>query len=343
MEEIELISPAEYYQKQIEDYIQDYLIHNELEIIGASELLEYTSFDNWLEMIKNNSISNSSIIPSSVYFTLRKADNKIIGNIKINHYLNENLFNNVGHIKHSICPSERNKGYGTKQLNLALKKCKELGIGRVLLETDRTNIASINTIINNGGILENSKENINNRYWISLKKRYANRHKLKHPDSNLIFLKNSVDDNSFNGDITYYNFKDSGIKVTVPSGYTVIDNNYKLLEFYDYSKKIKLSTFFNPKNEIIEWYFDIAVEIGKENDVLYEDDLYLDVLVKPDGKIKLLDEDELKNALDKFEITYEEYQMAYDEANKLIKMIDGKIEQLRSFTYKYLNFFENLV
>ena len=58
-----------------------------------------------------------------------------------------------------------------------------------------------------------------------------------------------------------------------------MDNNYKWLEFYDYSSKVKLTAIYDENNEIIEWYFDIAKEIGKDNGIPYEDDLYLDVVV----------------------------------------------------------------
>lgn len=58
----------------------------------------------------------------------------------------------------------------------------------------------------------------------------------------------------------------------------------------------------NGENEIIEWYFDIVRKIGKENEMLYEDDLYLDVILTPKGDIKLLDEEELKDAFDRFEV-----------------------------------------
>ncbi|MEI7562343.1 MAG: GNAT family N-acetyltransferase [bacterium] len=37
-------------------------------------------------------------------------------------------------------PSERNKGYATIGLSLALEKCKELGIEKVMLTCKRENI-----------------------------------------------------------------------------------------------------------------------------------------------------------------------------------------------------------
>ena len=174
----------------------------------------------------------------------------------------------------------------------------------------------------------------------SLKKRYANRHKISKPNSDLIYVIENFKDQCFNGDICYYNFKNADIRITTPKGKVIIDNNYKLLEFYDYSSKVKLSAFYNNKSEIIEWYFDIAKEIGKENGVPYEEDLYLDVVVRPDGKIVLLDEDEIKLALKRHEITQSDYEMAYEETDKLIQSLNENKGKLRKFTDKYLEYFE---
>ena len=115
------------------------------------------------------------------------------------------------------------------------------------------------------------------------------------------------------------------------------NNNYKWLEFYDYRKKHRLTAMYNENNEIIEWYFDIARKIGKDNGMPYEDDLYLDVVVTPTGDIILLDEDELIEALDRFEVNKSDYDMAYNEAKKLIELLEENKDKLKEFTDKYFN------
>lgn len=114
-----------------------------------------------------------------------------------------------------------------------------------------------------------------------------------------------------------------------------MDKNYKWLEFYDYNAKIKLTAIYNENNEIVEWYFDIAKKIGKENGIPYEDDLYLDVVVTPEGKIILLDENELEAAFNRLEINKADFDMAYEESNKLIKILKNNINKLKDFTDKY--------
>lgn len=96
---------------------------------------------------------------------------KLIGIIDIRHKLNEYLFQFRGHIGYSVRKSEQRKGYAKEMLHLALEKCKDMNIKKVLITCSKENIASAKTIIYNGGVLENgiSKgERITQRYWISL-------------------------------------------------------------------------------------------------------------------------------------------------------------------------------
>ena len=62
-------------------------------------------------------------------------------------------------------------GIATEQIRLALEKCRELGIERVLMDCDKTNIASAKSIQKNGGVLENEvliDGEMVQRYWINL-------------------------------------------------------------------------------------------------------------------------------------------------------------------------------
>ena len=203
----------------------------------------------------------------------------------------------------------------------------------------KDNIGSRKSIINNGGVLENEipaeDGKIDQRYWISLKKRYADKHigrKVNKSKQKVM----SVKEKYFTGDIYFYDFIEVEDKIVIPNGKCIMDNNYKWLEFYDYNSKVKLTAIYDENNEIIEWYFDIAREISKEKDVPYEDDLYLDVVVTPTGEIILLDEEELKNALIRMEITKKEYEDTYKEANQLMDRLSNKKEELQEFTDKYL-------
>jgi len=56
-----------------------------------------------------------------------------------------------GNLGYYIRPSARNKGYGTKILELALVKAKKLGLQKVLITCDESNIPSKKIIEKNKG------------------------------------------------------------------------------------------------------------------------------------------------------------------------------------------------
>lgn len=344
VDELELVFPTIEHREQVEEYLQEFFENGEYEIAGDGGLDRIKDFDKWLRKIQND-LSEDNIednrIPATLYLTIRKSDNKIVGNVQIRHKLNEKLLLYGGHIGDSVRPSERRKGYATEQIRLALIKCKELGIRNVLMDCNKTNVASRKSIINNGGVLENEVY-VNNeliqRFWISLKKRFADR-KVGGKSNNTIFETKSIESKDFTGDVCYYCFKDVTKKMYIPNGKCMLDNDYEWLEFYDYNSKIKLTAVYDDKSAIIEWYFDIARRIGKENNVPYEDDLYLDVVARPNGELVLLDEDELQEACNRLEVSKSEFKMAYDEANKLMKKLKNNTDKLEEFTNRYLKEF----
>lgn len=342
-DELELVIPTMEYKKDVEEYLREFLDNGENEIAGDGGLDRIRDFDKWLEKIHND-LSVDTIdkdrIPATLYLTIRKSDKKIVGNVQIRHFLNEKLLNYGGHIGDSVRPSERRKGYATEQIRLALGKCKELGIDNVLIDCDKNNIGSAKAIQNNGGVLENEiyvENELVQRYWISLKKRFVtNPNDMEIVDNGSFKIK-SFNNSDFVGDIALIKFNKMNKPYMIENiNLCMANDNYKWLEFYDYNKKYMLTAMYNENNEIIEWYFDIARKIGKEKGMPYEDDLYLDVVVTPKGDIKLLDEDELKDAFDRFEVNKSDYEKAYNEAKQLMNRLQNNKDTLKIFTDKYL-------
>ena len=93
--------------------------------------------------------------------------------INIRTVLNEKLSKYGGHIGYSIRPTERGKGYNKINLYLGLMEAKKLGLDRVMLSCDASNVASYRSILALGGVLERcevdpSDGELTHVYWIDV-------------------------------------------------------------------------------------------------------------------------------------------------------------------------------
>lgn len=352
-ERLKLVFPSEEYKEQVQDFVDEFKRNGENVIHGSGSIEKAESFDEWLQKVNDDLSKEKSEAKGRVqavqYLAIRKDDNKIVGVIQIRYRLNEYLYNFGGHIGDSIRPSERNKGYSTEMIGLALKEAKKLGIGNVLMTCDKENQASARTIIKNGGVLENEVENegrIKQRYWITLKKRFADGRNKSIDILEKDYRNMRIDNEEFNGNVSLLNIKKVRKEWHVDEeNRCILANNYKWLEIYPDEKNYCITVMYDEKDNVVEWYFDIARELGEENGVPYEDDLYLDVVIVPDGRMHLLDEDELEEAHKKYEINQIEFDMAYKIANEIMEKYRTKenIEKLKEFSNKYLRKFKNVI
>lgn len=90
---------------------------------------------------------------------------------------------------------------------------------------------------------------------------------------------------------------------------------------------------YDAQDKPLQYYFDIneenIVEIGEAR----THDLYLDVLVLPDGRYELVDEADVKRALKKQVITQAQYDFAYKTAQEVMDEVKDNFsyfEQLAS-------------
>lgn len=174
MNELELIMPTMEYKEQVERYKKD-MIDAGSSMDGCGDL-RIDNFATWLQKCNDWRTGGNlptGYVPASQYICIRNLDNKLIGMFQIRHELNDFLLNYGGHCGDSVAVEERGKGYGKKLLALGLKKCKELGIDKVLVTCKDTNIASRKCILANGGQYEDTRrlesEGVNiERYWFTL-------------------------------------------------------------------------------------------------------------------------------------------------------------------------------
>jgi predicted acetyltransferase len=94
-----------------------------------------------------------------------------LGAITLRHTLNDFLLRAAGHIGYGIRPSARRQGHATWALAAVLPRAGALGLGRVLVTCEDSNIGSARTIENCGGVLKDVRETElgrTRRYWITL-------------------------------------------------------------------------------------------------------------------------------------------------------------------------------
>ena len=173
MDKIILVKPNLSYADEIIKYKEESLAESPV-INGSAGLDRFSSIEVWLEELKKRSCEDTvpkGLVPSSTYLGVREKDNYIVGMIDIRHYLNEYLTQAGGHIGYGVRKTERNKGYAKQMLKLALEKCKELKIKKVLITCDEDNIASEKVILSANAKLEDIRnvdgEN-KKRFWIDL-------------------------------------------------------------------------------------------------------------------------------------------------------------------------------
>ena len=173
MDKIILVEPDLSYADEIIKYKEESLAESPI-INGSAGLDRFSSIEIWFEELKKRSCEDTvpkGLVPSSTYLAVREKDNYIVGMIDIRHYLNEYLTQVGGHIGYGVRKTERNKGYAKQMLKLALEKCKELKIKKVLITCDEDNIASEKVILSANAKLEDIRnvdgEN-KKRFWIDL-------------------------------------------------------------------------------------------------------------------------------------------------------------------------------
>ena len=171
-DEIKLVEPSVEYKDSYLSALEERL--DKKEILDTVIADPGNDFAVFVKNLKDESLGinmKPGRVPQTTYWIIDK--DGFAGRISVRHELNEDLLKLGGNIGYIVKLSKRRKGYATKALKLVLPKVRELGLKKVLLTCNNTNIASKKVIESAGGILENEvigKEGEPNklRYWIDL-------------------------------------------------------------------------------------------------------------------------------------------------------------------------------
>ncbi len=173
-DELTLIEPTEAMREEFLEFVEEMRTADKKESIDGSGWDFDGDFTAHVQRLRDYAQGinlPADWVPASAYWFVR--GKRILGVCDLRHQLTDALREFGGHIGYSIRPSERNKGYGTELLKLAMGKARALGIDRVLITCAQTNIASHRVIQKNGGVLDSESYSeqggrVTRRYWINL-------------------------------------------------------------------------------------------------------------------------------------------------------------------------------
>ena len=104
---------------------------------------------------------------------------------------------------------------------------------------------------------------------------------------------------------------------------TLLDDGYYMVEYIPLNENYAVRTFIDKDKNVLQNYIDISLENGTKYGMPYYNDLYLDVIkdYSKNQSVFFDDENELKDALSEGIINQEEYELAYNTANKVLNEI----------------------
>jgi predicted acetyltransferase len=132
--------------------------HRELLTENFNFLLEYDSSPNWADYIARVEATRLGVdlrpgwVPAT--FLVAEAHSQLVGRASLRHELTPFLAQVAGHIGYAVRPHFRRRGYATNILTQTLGLAAELGLERVLVTCDDSNLASAQVIERCHGVLE---------------------------------------------------------------------------------------------------------------------------------------------------------------------------------------------
>jgi len=102
--------------------------------------------------------------------------------------------------------------------------------------------------------------------------------------------------------------------------YCLAADGYRWLMVLPLDEHWCITAMYDARGKIVEWYFDITRQNYVDEDGLpCFDDLYLDLVLMPNGRMAMLDEDELLEGLSSGAVTKEDYGFAYRVCGEIKK------------------------
>lgn len=108
----------------------------------------------------------------------------------------------------------------------------------------------------------------------------------------------------------------------VDAGVVTAKKSYRWITTWELDKNNISTKILNEQGKLVGTYWDITSPVNKDGETFKAYDWYLDVFVTPDDKIYLLDEDELKMAVEQGHLNEKEAALAKKTAGDIIHSVD---------------------
>ena len=130
----------------------------------------------------------------------------------------------------------------------------------------------------------------------------------------------------------------------ISSGKTLMDDGYYIIEVVPHDENYGMRVYLDDKKNILQFYFDISLGNGvdEETKIPYYDDLFTDVTIT-DGKVAVLDEDELLDALNSGRISKDDFDLANRATEKLLAEIEAGTNEYMKMDFESLLWWDLLV
>ena len=200
MEQFYLETPSLKRKNEIIDYINELVLYNS-DINGIevfAKILDGYTFEQVLEYclnIKNEEYAKKlEKAQMKTFLLIRKEDDKVVGALNIRWNLPEKMKLFGGNIGYGIRPTERRKGYNKISLYLGLIETQKIGLDKVKLVCDASNLGSVRTMEALGATLEKTEIDpydgvLTSIYWFDVNETID---KHKETFKNNVYINNSI-------------------------------------------------------------------------------------------------------------------------------------------------------